>query len=246
MNFILQHLQSATHRIVAACIVVHILVTAIFAGEPTGLELYAWSSEDFHVWQLISYMFLHAGWVHLGLNMLAFWSFGRVIEQVWGGRRVLVFFLICGVGSGLMHLAVNYYDYRQLVEHFIDAGVTDSDFAQILQRGLDISVNFDGISRSQVQNLWQMHHSSAVGASGALYGVLIAFALMFPNFKVMLLILPIPIAAKIFVPILLLIDLTAGLTGFSLFGYNIAHFAHLGGALTGLLMFYYWRMGVHQ
>ena len=88
--------------------------------------------------------------------------------------------------------------------------------------------------------LYHLYHAPAVGASGAVYGILVAFAMLFPNFKVMLIFLPIPIAAKYFVPVLLLIDLSAGITGFSIFGAKIAHFAHIGGAIAGFLLVQFW------
>ena len=130
--------------------------------------------------------------------MIGLWSFGRVVEKVWGSSRFLIFYLVCGVGAAIIAQLVDQFVFKQ------SGGVT-------------------------------------LGASGAVYGVLVAFALMFPNFKIMLIFFPVPIAAKYFVPVLLLIDLTAGFTGISIFGQNIAHFAHLGGALIGFLMVQVYR-----
>ena len=243
MEEIRRHLQSTTNRLVAAIIAVHVIMTALFAGAPSGLELYSYNNPQFRVWQIITSVFLHADWVHLALNMLALWSFGRVLERVWGGRRFLQFFLLCGIGASLLHLSVNEYRYTQLTTELAAAGLTSSDFAKVTQQGLDISGEFENVSTDELRNLFMLYNSPALGASGAVYGVLVAFALLFPSFKVMLIILPIPIAAKVFVPILLLIDLTAGLTGFSIFGANIAHFAHLGGALVGFLLVQWWLRG---
>ena len=130
--------------------------------------------------------------------MIALWSFGRVLERVWGNRRFLLFYLVCGIGAAVISM---------LVDNLI----------------LHTQIN-----------------GAMVGASGAIYGILVAFALLFPNFKIMLIFLPVPIAAKYFVPVLLLIDLTAGFTGVSIFGQNIAHFAHVGGAIVGAVLVFWW------
>ena len=233
-------LQSTTNRLVAINIVVFILIEALFAGERSGFELYFWINEDFQVWQLFSYMFLHAGWSHLAFNMIGLWSFGRVLERVWSGQRFLIFYLICGVGAALLHLGVANFQYQEIYQQIINAGFTDKDIQSVVSQGRNISVGSTQISESTLREIYMLYNVPAVGASGAVYGVLVAFALLFPNFKIMLIFLPIPIAAKYFVTVLLLVDLTAGITGVSIFGSNIAHFAHIGGALVGLVLVQYW------
>jgi len=192
MQQIQNFFSSTTNRLVAITVVIYFVMQGIFAGRLSGFELYPWASSEFEYWQLISHIFLHGSISHLAFNMIGLWSFGRVLERVWGGQRFIYFYLICGVGAAILHLVVS------------------------------------------------GPYSVAVGASGALYGVLVAFALLFPNFKIMLIFLPIPIAAKYFVPVLLLIDLSAGITGVAIFGQNIAHFAHIGGALAGFLLVTFW------
>lgn len=192
-------LTSTTNRLVLITVLVYIVVQeALYANAITGFEMFSWQSSYFKPWQLFTHMFLHGGLSHLAFNMIGLWSFGRVVEKVWGGRRFLIFYLVCGVGAAVI---------SQLVDQFI----------------------------------FNQSFGATVGASGAVYGLLVAFALMFPNFKIMLIFLPVPIAAKYFVPVLLLIDLTAGFTGISIFGQNIAHFAHLGGALVGFIMVQIYR-----
>lgn len=193
-----QILQSMTNRLVIITVLVFYLVEMFFAGGRTGLELYSWNTPRFAPWQFFSYMFLHGGLTHLLFNMIALWSFGRILERAWGYQRFLIFYLSCGVGAAVI---------SQLVDQFV--------FGQVFLGAM-------------------------VGASGAIYGVLVAFALLFPNFKIMLIFLPVPIAAKYFVPVLLLIDLSAGITGFSIFGQNIAHFAHIGGAVVGFMLVKFW------
>ena len=199
MPSIKELLSSITNRLVLITLAVFFLIQQAVSGNAlTGLEMVSWQSPYFKPWQLLTHVFLHADIVHLAFNMLALWSFGRILEQIWGAQRFLVFYLICGFGAAVI---------SQLVDQFI------------------LGPNY----------------GYTVGASGAIYGLLVAFAMMFPNFKIMLIFLPIPIAAKIFVPVLLLIDLSAGFTGFSIFGHNIAHFAHLGGAFVGFFMVHYFK-----
>ena len=193
-----QLLQSMTNRILLFTVIVFFLIEMFFAGGRTGLELYSWNTPRFEIWQFVSYMFLHSGVTHLLFNMIALWSFGRILERAWGNQRFLIFYLACGVGAALI---------SQMVDQFVYG---------------------------------QTYYGAMIGASGAIYGVLIAFALLFPNFKIMLIFLPVPIAAKYFVPVLLLIDLSAGVTGISIFGQNIAHFAHIGGAVMGFLLVKFW------
>lgn len=193
-----QLMQSMTNRLIFITIVSYFVIEALFAGALTGLELYHWRTPNFRPWQLLSYLFLHGDFRHLGFNMLTLWFFGRTLERVWGGTRFLLFYLACGIGAAII---------SQLVDQFIFS---------------------------------KLFYGATIGASGAVYAILVAFALLFPNFKIFLLFIPFPVAAKYFVLVLLLIDLSAGITGFAIFGDNIAHFVHLGGALMGLLLVTFW------
>jgi len=193
-----QTMQSMTNRLVFITVIIYFVIEALFANALSGFELYEWQTPEFRPWQVVSHMLLHAGPWHLGANMFALWSVGRVLERVWGKQRFLIFYLACGIGAAIIY---------QVVDSFVFSN----------------SIN-----------------DVMVGASGAIYGMLIAFALLFPNFKIFLLLIPVPVAAKYFVPVLLLIDLSAGITGISIFGVNVAHFAHLGGAVTGLLLVTLW------
>lgn len=170
--------------------------------------LHFWKGGNFGVWQLVTYMFMHAGFAHIFFNMFALWMFGRTIEQQIGSRNFLLFYLICGIGAGLIQLGVNWIEFSSA----INAG-------EILKaRGLaDVFT---------------------VGASGAVFGILLAFGLLNPNVTLILLFPPIPIKAKWFVIIYGLLELYAGVRGT---GGGIAHFAHLGGMLWGFLLLYYWK-----
>ncbi len=204
-----------------------IIFLAQLVGEQRGIDLvdifglHFFLAEDFHVWQLVTYMFLHADFMHLFFNMFTLWMFGRIIEQAMGLKRFLIFYFVCGIGAGFCQ------ELFQLGEFYY--------------RGLDkylLATDMSGITipMTEFLNLW-----TTIGASGACYGVLLAFGMTFPNERIMLLIPPIPIKAKYFVVGYAVIEL---ISAFSTSG-NIAHFAHLGGMLFGLLLIIYWRKQSH-
>ena len=234
-------LKSNVNRLVAINLVVFFLIETFFAGQASGFELYFWENSEFKFWQLFTHMFLHDSFMpHLIFNMFALWSFGRILERVWDNERFLIFYIVCGVGAALVHQVVTQIQFQGLYDQLISAGLSVTQIENILLTGRDVSSNYSSISRDMLAELYHLYHAPAVGASGAVYGILVAFAMLFPNFKVMLIFLPIPIAAKYFVPVLLLIDLSAGITGFSIFGAKIAHFAHIGGAIAGFLLVQFW------
>ena len=175
-------------------------------------------ASDFKIWQLVTYMFLHGGIFHLFFNMFSLWMFGRIIEQVFGPKRFLLFYFVCGVGAGLM---------QELFQ-----------FGQYGVQGLAAyeMVSIDGyppMPKDMYLNLW-----TTIGASGACYGVLLAFGMTFPNERIMLLIPPIPMKAKWFVVVYGVIELFFGISGRM---DGVAHFAHVGGMLWGFLLLYYWK-----
>lgn len=233
-------LQSMTHRLLLVNVLAYIVVQALFAEARSGFELYFWQHPDFQLWQPLSSMFLHGGLSHLAFNMLALWSFGRILERAWGNQRFLIFYLGCGIGAAVIALFVNQLEFQYLSQQLLDAGVAERDIETLLASGQFSEATQAAVGLDLLEQFYFLYHTPMVGASGAIYGVLVAFALLFPNFKIMLIFLPIPIPAKFFVPVLLLIDLTAGITGISIFGQNIAHFAHLGGALIGFIMVKFW------
>ena len=138
---------------------------------------------------------------------------------------------------------MNYYNFQQGYQVFLDAGYTPEKLAQVLSEGTAPGTywNDSRIPIEVSQKMFSAYNVPAVGASGAIYGVLVAFAMAFPNVALMLFFVPIPIKAKYFVPVLIIIDLFSGITGFSVFGQNIANWAHLGGALFGFVMMWYWK-----
>lgn len=197
---------------------------------------------NFHYWQFITHIFMHANLAHFFFNMFALWSFGTVLEQIWGGKKLLFFFMSCGLGAALLHLGVNYYHFERGVQSLVDSGVDPSSIYHLLEQG-KYSLQWEKIlSNSEFQDMTSAYFSPAVGASGAIYGILVAFGTLFPNARLMLIFLPIAIRAKYFIPILIFGDLFLGISHSSFLssGMNIAHFAHIGGALTGFILCYIW------
>lgn len=214
----------------------------------------------FNPFQFFTYMFIHAGFWHLFGNMLALFIFGPMLEQVWGSRRFLAFYLICGVGAGVIWFGVNFmetypvekaaneyaiqpnpeafnsfvvnhYHLTDNLEQFIDEYAKDPDNDSYKVE----SVNF-------VQEMYQrLANTPMVGASGAIFGILLAFGMLFPNTVLMLLFPPIPIKAKYFVLFYGLFELYSTIQQAP--GDNVAHFAHLGGMLFAFLLLKKWGMG---
>jgi membrane associated rhomboid family serine protease len=211
-------------------------------------------------------MFLHGGWGHLIGNMFALISFGPLLEQRWGGQRFLVFWLICGFGAGLLYEGVRYYEQRPIVElqRELIRNPTGGDFAQLVRLAEDNSFYAadhlalaGALSRdpnnaklrsdviTETQGICEaVMASPMLGASGAVFGILFAFAYLFPNTELMLLFIPFPIKAKYFVFLYGLYELYNGVHRTP--GDNVARFAHLGGLLIGFIVLKFWERGRQQ
>lgn len=202
------------------------------------LALYFPQNENFAPWQFVSHMFMHGGLTHLLFNMFALWMFGTQLENIWGDKRFYLFYFACGIGAALIYSAVNYYQFNSIYSLLSETGLSAVDIQSMISKGVYPS---NILSEDQARQLIGTFNTPMVGASGAIYGILVAFAFNFPNHKLILLFLPFPIAAKYFVPALISLDLFSGVTGFSIFGGGVAHFAHVGGAIIGFLLMIYWR-----
>ncbi|ANH61680.1 rhomboid family intramembrane serine protease [Dokdonia donghaensis] len=207
-----------------------------------AMQLFAlWFIENpsWQVWQPLTHMFMHdlSSPMHIAFNMYALWMFGSPIENALGQKRFIFFYFSAGLGAALIHTLVNYYHFNNASEAIMALGFNTQDITDILTTG-----SFsERIPRETAQSLYESFSVPAVGASGAIMGVLVAFGMLFPNASLGLLFIPVPIKAKYFIPILVGIDLFSGVTGFSIFGANIANWAHLGGALFGFIMMFYWK-----
>jgi membrane associated rhomboid family serine protease len=179
------------------------------------LGLHFFKASDFKPYQLITYMFMHGNFEHLFFNMFALWMFGNTLENIWGSKRFLWFYMLCGVGAGLCQEVVQYIQYATTLAQYD-------------------SVNLGGGQVISMANYLNMLNT--VGASGAIYGLLLAFGMMFPNSMIYLYFF-VPIKAKWFVIGYAVIELVSGFIG----GGNVAHFAHLGGMLFGLILILIWK-----
>jgi membrane associated rhomboid family serine protease len=194
------------------------------------LGLYFPLSEQFKPVQIVTHMFLHGGIGHLFFNMFALYMFGQVLEQVWGPKRFLIYYFVCGLGAAVIHETVIAFQYYHLVH-----SISSENLQIFLNNGTEFLNNGD---INSIQSLYNLLHTPTVGASGAIFGVLLAFGVLFPNTQLMLLFPPIPIRAKYFVMIYGGIELFLAITQP---GANIAHAAHLGGMLFGYFLIRYWR-----
>lgn len=207
------------------------------------LSLYFFENAKFQGWQPISHMFMHGNIMHIAFNMFALYSFGSALEHFWGGKKFLFFYISCGLGAALLHTLVNYVMFHNGLNDLVAAGFNPEDIYRLLNSGQIDTRWTEAIGTTGINNLGSSFATPVVGASGAIYGLLVAFAFMFPNAELALMFIPIPIKAKYFVPGILLIDLFLGLKGNSIFGGSsgVAHFAHIGGALIGFIMMWYWK-----
>ena len=204
-------------------LIINVLCYAIqFVFKARGIDIVDWLglhfvlASDFHIFQLFTYMFLHGSLTHLFFNMFSLWMFGSIIEQTLSSKRILIYYLICGIGAGICQ------EMFQLGEYYAEGFNT---FERV-NTGVSVMMMGDFL------NLW-----TTIGGSGACYGVLLAFGMLYPNERIMLLIPPIPMKAKYFVAGYAAIELYMAYSSND----NIAHFAHLGGMLFGFFLLRYWR-----
>jgi membrane associated rhomboid family serine protease len=197
------------------------------------LGLYFPLSEQFKPIQIITHMFMHGGIWHLFFNMFALYMFGQVLENVWGPKRFLIYYFVCGLGAVVIHESVIAFQYFHLAQ-----SLSPENLQIVLNEGTAAYNKGMGFGNQTMDSLEILLNTPTVGASGAIFGVLLAFGVLFPNTQLMLLFPPIPIKAKYFVMIYGGIELYMAITAP---GANIAHAAHIGGMLFGYLLIRYWR-----
>jgi len=220
------------------------------------LGLHYFASEKFRVYQIITYMFMHDyhGFMHIFLNMFALYMFGSVVENVWGPKKFLTFYILTGLGAAVAHYAIVYFQMQPTISFFNDyinspdiskmselvnsnafGARFTTEFRELMQtdpsRALELSIEVAREFRTEVLNA-----PVVIGASGAVYGVLLAYGMLFPN-SILYLFFAIPVKAKYVVIVYGIIELFSGISGND----NVAHFAHLGGLVTGIIIILYWR-----
>jgi membrane associated rhomboid family serine protease len=221
------------------------------------LALYYYQSPYFHYYQYITYMFMHGGFLHILLNMWGLYMFGSILEQVWGSKRFLIFYFVTGIGAALFYTLVNHFEFAPMIkaQHaFINTPTPSllqlfvkeylqspsSELLAFINQWAQAPGNSQMILKSKeiVNTIASLRiNAQCEGASGAIYGILLGFAMLFPNTKIMMLFLPIPIKAKYFVIFFGALELYSSI---SQAGDNIAHVAHLGGMIFGFIMIKLW------
>ncbi len=205
-----------------------------------ALALHFPKNDQFGFWQYVTHMFMHGGLAHILFNMYGLWAFGSPLEQIWGRNKFLFFYFSSGLGAAAIYTLVNYYQFNSYYEILINNGLSGTDIQSILDTGNYTDyVDKITLTKEELTKFFYLFNGTAVGASGAVYGVLVAFGLYFKDAKLALIFFPIPIAAKYFIPLLLVSDLFFGVTNYSIG--NIAHFAHIGGAVIGFIIAWYWK-----
>ncbi len=197
-----------------------------------NVGLYLFNSEHFKPFQIVTHMFAHGSFLHIFLNMFALWMFGAVLENVWGPKRFLTFYLVCGLGAALLQSVTSYIEYSQAISHLTAEQINLVKTASVEYLNDHANLN------QYMERAYYAQNSPAVGASGAVFGLLVAFGMLFPNTLIYIYAI-VPLKAKYFVLIYIGLELYSGFLNSP--GDNVAHFAHLGGALFGFILVRLWR-----
>ncbi len=187
-----------------------------------NLGVFYFNSPFFRPWQIITYMFIHGGWEHILFNMFALFSFGPILEYAIGPKRFFNLYFICGIGAAVIQMLVQAYVIHALIGSFTTP------------------YHFAANDPSIPEKVKDIYYGPIVGASGAIFGVLVAFGMLYPNLELMILFVPVPVKAKYLIPVYILVELYLGVSQYG--GDNVAHFAHLGGALLGFILIKIWRL----
>lgn len=209
------------------------------------LGMHYWSSDKFNLAQMITYMFMHGGIGHLFFNMFALYMFGGVLENLWGPKKFLFYYLVTGVGAGIVQQIFWSVEYHAVISALNDAIAANSgaglvEFQSFFERYFS-PLNLSFFNAPEIIELKRLFLNLPVtiGASGSVFGLLLAFGWLFPEVKLMMLFFPVPIKARIFVLIYGVAELFLGVANFS--GDSVAHFAHLGGMIFGAILILIWK-----
>jgi rhomboid-like protein len=207
--------------------IIFFIATAIF--ESKGIPLiellgvYYFDSPNFRGWQIITYMFMHGGFAHILFNMFALFTFGSSLEVIMGSKRFFNFYMITGLGALALQMLVQAIEIHGITGSFVIGPVT-----------------YRSGDNAAIQTLSSIYYGPMVGASGAIFGLLIAFGMLFPNAELFIMFIPVPVKAKYIIPVYIILELFLGVAQFA--GDSIAHFAHLGGALFGFILVKMWHL----
>ncbi|MBE7175851.1 MAG: rhomboid family intramembrane serine protease [Mucilaginibacter polytrichastri] len=218
-----------------------IMLLATVVLESSGIDLteilglFYFRSEHFRIWQIVTHIFMHGGFLHLLSNMFALWMLGATLENFFGSRKFLEYYLLTGIGAAVLHMLVLFIEAQAVLPK-----VDPDNLRLILENGSEIINRGQRFNNEYAQKLNLIYNVPTVGASGAVFGVLFAFGWLFPNTRLFIIPIPFPIKAKYFVIGYALFELYSGLASNP--GDNIAHFAHIGGMIIGFLLMKIWRV----
>lgn len=230
----------------------HLIIINVifFIGTVTvggGEAFYEWfalhfpASDSFKPWQVVTHMFMHGSIGHIFFNMFALWMFGSPVEYRLGRNKFLFIYFSAGLGAALFQLGGAYFNYLPAYEQLMASGVTSDQFFDMMNTGR-VYNNVPQEMITELQSAYNSYNSTMVGASGCIMGILAAFGMMNPNAELMMIFLPIPIKAKYFIPGIIILDVISAVTGQSFFSpSNTAYLAHVGGALVGFFIMWYWK-----
>ena len=194
------------------------------------LGLFFIKSTQFQPFQIVTHMFMHGSLMHLAFNMFALWMFGRIIESVWGAKRFFIYYFATGIGAAVLQMIVTYIRFTITAKN-----IPDDTVNMVINDGYQILMNGQNYSNALLGKLNLITNTVTIGASGAVFGVVLAFGMLFPNTQLMLLFPPIPIKAKYAAVLMLALGVMLDFRG------NVAHFAHLGGMIFGYILIKYWN-----
>lgn len=225
------NLTPAVKNIIIINVLIY-LACFVVPGLNDALTGYYFASPNFRPWQIVTHMFMHSQYdfTHIFFNMYALYLFGTALENYWGTKRFVIYYMTCGIGAFFLHMGVSYFEIQEMMK-----SLSDKDIYQVMVVGLEEGRSY----KVQMVELYSAVNTGVVGASGAVFGVLLGFGMLFPNTELMLLFPPIPLKAKYFVMIYGAIEFFLAMRQTS--GDNVAHYAHIGGMIFGYLLLKYWQ-----
>lgn len=226
-----RNLTPITRNIIILNVIVFILANFVFPQMNYSLAAYFPLSSEFKSWQIITHMFMHGGYMHIAFNMLTFASFGPLLERFLGEKKFILLYFLSGIGAFVLFNLWEYFQLYQNAQPLITEGLKMSDL---------LVGNFDKVPvrlEENGQNIKNILSTPMVGASGAIFGVIAAFSVLYPEAEMYIMFIPFPIKAKVLFPIAIIVSLYLGISGN---GGNIAHFAHIGGAIVGFVLIKIW------
>lgn len=218
---------------------------ALSPGTANGLfAMWFPSHPNFQIWQPLTYMFMHGGMTHIFFNMFNLYMFGSILENSLGKNKFLFLYFSSGFGAVLLHLAIEYYDFYPAYAILKSNGLSNIQIQEFITNTLKTGsyTVYEGLTTENLSNMINTYRSTMVGASGAVSGLFMGFAVLYPNLPLQIMFIPVPIKAKYLIGGYFLMDLYFAISGQSMFsGVSVAHWAHIGGAVIGFITIWYWK-----